>query len=163
MFCKDLNVYISSFLNNKDILSLLQVNKNLFNDIGYIPHINFLFDYKTDDITLKKFLKYANYIKYIRVVNCDFFFSLTIDIPNLESIYIDEDNVSKIYIHKSYMQSKKLKLLTFSIKENKFRDAKNYLHSIYNLLEKFDKKYKKSSVTYTGNYFNSSIIYEIRF
>lgn len=100
---KDINRFISKFLETKDVISLAKTCKKLGNDAGDIPFKIFNINENYSIDTLKTFCKYSNIIEELIVTNINDFHLINISLHKLKKITFNycTVNISSIFHYKN--------------------------------------------------------------
>lgn len=83
---KNINILISSYLSNRDIISLIGVNKRLRTDLFSIPYKSFKFNWWADVDVFKTFLNHTNNIEQLTINRYEFFQHYMVRLPKLKKI-----------------------------------------------------------------------------
>ena len=94
----DINREIASFLPKGDLVSLLQTNRELRNDLYDIPYKYFVFDWWANMRTIELFVRNAHIIEELTIVGYSFVQQLMVVLPNLRRLKISHCDISDDFL-----------------------------------------------------------------
>jgi hypothetical protein len=126
-FDRDANVYLTGFLEKKDVFSLIKTNKRLQGDLKLLPYKNFYMDLSNNGVqSLKSFICFSKGIEELTIDCYDFFQHCMINLPRLKKITIQHCNISDCKLLEIYSSTLREIVINNCTINNQTFDPKSY-------------------------------------